>query len=209
MTTQHTEKNYLPKADYGVLSINPIVRTYTTSGSPATWTKPAGLKYVVVECVGGGGGGPSYTGSGTSYAGVGAGAGYSKKLIAASSLGTTETVTTGIGGTANAGTGTGGTGGTSSFGSFLSATGGSGDTSAPGSGTGGDINLTGLTGGGQLYSPYVATVGIPIMYGNAGMIVSGSRSGYGVGGRGRNQGTGVNAENGLDGVVIVTEYYNY
>ena len=42
-------------------STNPVVRTYLNAGSPATWTKPAGLKYVVVEVQGGGGGGGGET----------------------------------------------------------------------------------------------------------------------------------------------------
>src|SRR3990167_7532302 len=38
-------------------SVSPVVRTYLTAGSPATWTKPSGLKYVIVEVQAGGGAG--------------------------------------------------------------------------------------------------------------------------------------------------------
>ena len=111
-------------------SLAPILRKYENSGSPHTWSKPAGLKYVVVEVVGGGGGGggsreatPDQAGNG------GGGGGYSRKIIGVGSLGSTETVTVGIGGAGGAaGGGTGTTGGTTSFGTHCSATGGTGGT---------------------------------------------------------------------------------
>ena len=36
---------------------NPVVQTYLNAASPATWTKPTGLKYVVVEVQAAGGNG--------------------------------------------------------------------------------------------------------------------------------------------------------
>lgn len=139
------------------------VRVYTSND---TWTKPAGIDHVIVEVVGGGGGGGGCT-SATSNAGCGmAGGGgeYAKARIAAASLGSTETVTVGAGGTAGAaGNNAGGTGGTSSFGAHVSAVGGSGGDGntasssfpflgastggAGGSGgSGGDVTIPGSSG---------------------------------------------------------------
>src|SRR5262245_30511484 len=64
------------------------MQVYTTTGN--SWTKPANLAFILVEAQGaGGGGGGSATNVG---AGSGGGAGgYARKVIAASSLGATET----------------------------------------------------------------------------------------------------------------------
>jgi len=194
--------------------IIPIVRTYLNAVSPATWTKPAGLKYVVVEVQAGGGGG------GTSRGGGGGGAGgYSKKLIAVSTLGATETVTIGAGGAAET------FGGNSSFGTHATATGGGGEISdgiggLGGIGSGGDINL----GGGDGASLQLISNDINNDSGSGG---TGGTSHLGGGGKG-----GFNKTNGEDGnvygggggggggfdgeyiggagaagIVIVTEYY--
>lgn len=64
---------------------------YDLAGSPFTWTKQTGLKYVIVEAWGGGGAG----GSGTVSTSGGGGGGYTKKRIEALALGATETVTVG------------------------------------------------------------------------------------------------------------------
>jgi hypothetical protein len=174
---------------------SPIVRTYTSN---ATWTKPTGLKYVIAEVQGGGGNGGARTGSGTAdNAGSGGGAGgYSKKMILASGLGSTETVTVG------------GAGATSSFGSHCSATGGSnGETggsskASAGVGSGGDMNLAGGRGFGA-----TGTDG-------DGDYTSGGEGGYGMfgftygsGGKGSDRSSS-NGEDGKGGIVIVTEYYN-
>lgn len=135
----------------------PVMRVYTAND---TWSKPAGLKYIVVEVVGGGGGGGGLTNI-TNSGGGGGGGGYSKEILSAASLGATEAVTVGAAGTAgtaaNAPTGNGGTGGTSSFGTspFLQATGGvggdGGGNSAQGGGGGvgsnGNLNTVGEDGG--------------------------------------------------------------
>lgn len=193
----------------------PVVRTYLNSGSPHTWTKPTGLKYIIAEVVGGGGGGGGDT---TDVAAGGGGGGYSKKLIAAASLGTTETVTVGAGGvgTYNAET----AGGTTSFGSHLSATGGNpGTTDQPdepgtgGVGSSGDININGASG--DIGS---TTFGISGMGGNsfygvggAGQKAGGAGNpglGYGGGGSGADSGGADTAGGaGTQGICIVTEYY--
>lgn len=121
-----------------------IVRNVYTSGT--TWNKDANLLYAEVE-VQGGGGGSGGTSSASNLGSGGSSGGYARKIIAAASLGSTETVTIGAAGTA------GGAGGTTSFGAHVSATsGGKGLGSGtatpkvsdmPGIGSGGDVNLRG------------------------------------------------------------------
>lgn len=162
---------------------------FTSSG---TWTKDAGLKYVVVEVVGGGGGGGAVSDEG----GGGAG-GYSRKLILASELGATEVVTVGAGGAVDS------SGTASSFGSHCTGNGGGGTNNHNGGGggsaTGGDINFTG--NGGEYGVPSgTGGRGGSSFFGGASAQNSGSpQVNSGSGGRG-----GVA---GASGIVIVTEYY--
>lgn len=121
---------------------NVTVREFTTNG---TWTKPSDLKFIKVELWGGGGGGGSNQSTNSPYASGGGGGAYSEKIIKASDLGATETVTVGAGGAGNtSGDGDGAVGGTSSFGSHVSAYGGGGGEGASASSGGG-----GGGGGGQ------------------------------------------------------------
>lgn len=170
----------------------PQVVTFTSSG---TWTKDAGLKYVVVELVGGGGSGFN------NQDGAGGGAGgYSREVILASALSATETVTVGSGGA----TASAAAGGTTSFGSLLQATGGAAatvgdqeDGGAGGVGSGGDINFTGATG--HVSTSY--NLGDGTNYrgiGGASYLGVGANSGAG----------GNGGSDGEDGIVIVTEYYS-
>lgn len=93
------------------------LQTFSGSG---TWTKPAGGTIAYIRAWGGGGGGTTYS---TPDGGGGGGGGYNELWIPLSSLGATETVTIGGGGT----TGTTGTaGGNSTFGAWLKAWGGGG-----------------------------------------------------------------------------------
>lgn len=109
-------------------TVMPTIQVFT---SDDTWTKPANLKYIVVEVAGGGGGAGGIHHLPTGGAG-GGGGGYSKRIIAASSLGNSVDVIVGNGGSGGNDQGSDGeAGGSSSFGSFCSATGGSG-----GNGTG-------------------------------------------------------------------------
>lgn len=181
--------------------ITPVVRTYLNAASPATWTKPAGLKYVVVQVQAAGANG----GTGTS----GAGGGFSMKLIAAASLGATETVTIGAGGAP---------GGDSSFGSHATATGGNGTTG--GSAADGDVNIRGQDGqDGQTVSHssssstnYFGGDGGDsfLGHGGPGTRNSGTPGSYGGGGGGSGYGSGGGGSSGAgaNGIVIVTEYYS-
>lgn len=100
-------------------------QVFTSSG---TWTKPSGFgakAYVLIECWGGGGGGSRSNALG-GLSGGGGGA-YKYRRILLSSLGATETVTIGAGGTGRTGsTGSGTNGGDTTFGSWVAAYGGSG-----------------------------------------------------------------------------------
>lgn len=149
-------------AEYGVFT-SPYVNTYTSGG---TWTKPAGISYIVVEVQagGGGGGGCSNPGTGAACGGSGgSGGGYAKKLFTASDLSSASslTVTVGSAGTAGSAGSAGGNGGNSSIsGTGITTitanggTGGRGDSSgstgssategyAGGIATGGDVNIRG------------------------------------------------------------------
>ena len=158
LVADSVETTGLKWVDTGIDEIN--INVFTGNG---TWTKPAGLKYIIVEVVGGGGGGGGCDGDvgDTANSGGGGGGGYTLKKILASSLGSTETVTVGTGGAGATGASTGTAGGTSSFGSHCSATGGAGGAGnspsnlvprrglscgAGGVGTGGDVNGAGQTG---------------------------------------------------------------
>jgi hypothetical protein len=200
---------------------SPIVRTYSNSGSPHTWTRPTGLKYVIVEVQAGGGAGGGSNNASDHKDGCGGGAGgYTKKLIAVASLGATETITVGTGGTGVA-NGTGNTGGTSSFGSHCSANGGTGgsltEAGSGGTSTGGDVNIRGGGGGAKVSiagtdDECSGTGGNAFLgYGGKGSRSAGTGEAggnYGGGGGGA-VGSGLNAGGaGGEGIVIVTEYYN-
>tara|TARA_R110000772_G_scaffold3256_3_gene11762 strand:+ start:4026 stop:5651 length:1626 start_codon:yes stop_codon:yes gene_type:complete len=200
---------------------------FTASG---TYTKPAGLKAALVELVSAGGGGSTrYVSGKTTNSGQGGGGGgYSRRLIPASLIGATETVTIGAGGTATK-TGTantgiaGGAGGTTSFGSLVTATGGAGAS-------GGTLPAAGAGGTGT--TTFTDTEGFN-QTGESGSFVSGggeggpsalamSRTGKGAkgtgagsatssiygggGGGGFTSGTN-NAATGSAGIVLVTNYF--
>ncbi len=226
--TPSSTNKYLTQSYNSSATGLPVVRTYLNAGSPAVWSKPAGLKYVVVEVQAAGGGSGGTTSAGQSTAG-GGGGGYSRKLIAVATLGATETVTTGAGGTAGAATGgTGGTGGSSSFGAHATATGGGGGTEAAtggdgGIGSSGDTNIKGQAGadpstapgtkiaGGLGGSAVLGGGGSPAIGAAASTNGSGNTGGvYGGGGGGSYSGSGSDTAGAVGGagIVIVTEYYS-
>lgn len=201
-----------------------VINFYTSS---STWTKPAGLKYIIVEVVGGGGGGGGNT-TNTFGSGGGGGGGYSREIISAATASTTEAVTVGNAGAAGTGVGgAGGTGGTSSFGNtpYLQATGGVGGAADGGGGTATSKGgLGGIGSNGTINTAGGAGTGAGNANEPAG---SGGGSTYGGGGEGRNtNGAGIDGQLcggggggawstggdqtggvGAKGCVIVTEYY--
>lgn len=232
--TPSASNPYLTKAVAATTEIPvPIIRTYTAND---TWTKPAGLKYVIAEVVGGGGGGGGGTNQNESGGG-GGGGGYSREVIPVASLGATEAVTVGAAGAAGASTGgAGGNGGTSSFGTvaFLQATGGTGgDTGgnsaqggAGGVGSNGTLNIEGEDGGGGGGGEIAGTSYFQISgkggnsyYGGGGKAVvtrsTDSKAGiagnnYGGGGSGMamsNASADTAGGAGAAGVVVITEFY--
>ncbi len=156
-----------------------IIREFTANG---TWTKPAGLKRVLISCVGAGGGGGSgrCDNAGTNRFGGGGGGGGAVvwRQVAASDLASSVAVTIGTGGTGGVGVATvltngnaGTAGGDTSFGSIVIAKGGTGG--------GGGTGTTSATGAGGL-SLLSTPIGGP--YAMSGGSGGNGQSGNGTGG---------------------------
>ena len=184
---------------------NYVLNDYT---SPATWTKPTGLKAIKVTVQAGGGNGytsPTIAGKG------GGGGGASIRYIPAPSIPGPVSVTVGS------------TGGTSSFSTYATATGGGnavGPTAPGGSavgaggiGTLGDINFSGTPG--RLNYIVSPTVTISGQGGNSLLGFGGNYlTGPAIGNNGRNFGGGGSGAYGAGpagvgsaGIVIVEEFY--
>lgn len=189
------------------------VQIFTSSG---TWTKPSGVRLLMVEVQGAGGSG-SNGGAGNASNKNGASGGYVKKLIDVSSI-ASATITIGTGGAASSST-TGNAGGDSVWSdgtNTLTAGGGGGPPSTAyyggvgGTATGGDLNIAGQNGG-----AYARRSGGNSQFGYGGVYgasaASGSNQdtsgippvGYGSGSVGVYNGT---TAAGAPGIVIVTEY---
>jgi hypothetical protein len=215
----------------GISGAAQTVEVFTSSG---TYTKPSGLVAVKVTVVAGGGGGAFLNNTSVNTGGGGGGGGgTSIRIIPAATLGATETVTVGAGGTPNA------TGGTSSFGTLSTATGGAtggsstGLTSSTGGndgglggvGSSGDLNLHGEVGGmGHVFTTSGANNSVGGNGGNStmgggalgvfGLGTNGANGrdavGYGGGGSGkrsRNTSTSYSGGSGFAGVVVVEEMF--
>lgn len=196
----------------GVVESNKTIGTgYINKG--AVYTKPAGLKYITIEQVGAGGGSGGAQDNNDQNGSSGAGAGgYSTKLIAAASLGTTENYVVGYGGSAGTSTTNGTGGGRTLFGSILTSNGGGGspfDVDVPGTGgtsSGGDININGASGI-QAYTGTTSSADLEVVPGLGGITKFGM-GGYGCGAN------GIHVNNasssglaGKNGVIILTEYF--
>ncbi len=194
-----------------------------TSGTAATYTTPAGITSLLVECLGGGGGGGGSVsaGAGTWGAGAGGGAGgYARKFITGAAASYTYTV--GANGTGSSvGNNPGGNGTASTF-STISAGGGNGGTGGPstvafgsdstggagGTCSGGDVNFSGRAGqngvvfgatlaiGGQGASSFYGP-GVNNVYASTGVSSGGSSASANTGGGG--SGGALNALNTTNG----------
>ena len=134
-------------------------QVFTSTG---TYTPTTGMKYCQIICIGGGGAGggaPTTTASNTSC-GSGGGAGeYAVGIFAAATIGVSQAVTIGAGGTGVSGA-NGNNGGTTSVGSLITANGGTGGLASTSAsllvtavgqaggtgGTGGDYRCDGANG---------------------------------------------------------------
>jgi hypothetical protein len=161
----------------GIGTVNFLVYTSST-----TYTPTSGMKYVIVEGVGGGGGGGGTAGFGGGAGG--AGGGYFKMKLTAAQVGASQTVTIGAAGSAGAsGGGTGGSGGTTSFGSYGTGTGGAGGAFS------GNNNQSARTTGGTGSSTVTAVLingqqGGPGGQNQSSVAGPGGNSGLGCGGQG-------------------------
>lgn len=195
--------------------------------SSLTWTKPSGLLYAKVQAQGaGGGGGGADTDASPGIGAAGSAGGYCEKIISASSLGSTESIFVGCGGTYGdtASTATAGKNGQdTTFGSILTAGGGIGGPttasyqSAGGTATGGDVNIPGGPSKRVDVNTLVVTQPGDSFLGFGGMVASSVQgevagSGYGYGGAGCNENSttsiGSTRNNGGNGILIITEYYS-
>jgi hypothetical protein len=209
-------------------------QVFTTTG---TYTPTAGMAYCQIICVGGGGaaGGAAAT-DGTHVAfGGGGGAGeVGVGAFSAASIGVSQTVTIGAGGTGASGA-AGGNGVTSSVGVLLNAFGGSGGNTfstpaangTPGGaggtgGTGGDYHIPGGRGffGWGSASPMLIYAGNGAngqfgegaeggFLGFTGSVAGKNALGFGAGGSGATNSTSEGAQpggNGSGGIVIVQEF---
>ena len=211
--------------------------TYLTSGTAATYTTPANVRAIYVECVGGGAGGGGVDGQGAGTgagAGGGSGAGCVAKLITSPSA--TYTYTIGAGGAGGASgvnngvdggnttftdgtitlTGSGGNGG---LGLQASATNANYQGAAGGDGSGGDIVIGGQRGGARTrgnFAQYFGGFGGGSIFGQGNGGAGGTNAAgeaavrYGCGGGGGGtDGTTSNYAGGagFQGVIRITEYY--
>ena len=193
-------------------------QVYTSS---TTWTKPSGITFVKVVCIGGGGGGGGGEGAAAAtlrMGGSGGGGGaIAEKVMRASDVSANVSVTVGDGGAGGAGGSsaagsTGVVGGNSSFGSYLTVYGGGrgapGDTAAVAGGGGGGTGGVGDNGGasnttGGVPATTAATAGIAGQGGGSSTTGTGASAefGGGSGGEATSAGTcqGQNAGSSLFG----------
>ena len=199
---------------YGTVNTSSGVRSMQVWTSNGTWTRPSGVKTIMITCTGAGGGGSGHCESG------GAG-GTSQRQLDVTNISSVSVTVGNPGGGTNY-SGCGGGGNTSSFGSYCSASGGYGANCRQqhaggigGNGSGGSLNIYG--GGGNGHGSHYS-------YGNhaagasywGGTQPSSHRQGnyshrhqnhcaWGAGGNGAQHGN--RGARGRQGVVVVHEFY--
>lgn len=211
-------------------SLSIVHQAFTANG---TYTPTSGMVYCIIECVGGGGasgGAPATGATQVSCGSGGAGGEYARGVYSAATIGASQTVTIGAGGTGASGT-TGGNGGTTSVGAVITAAGGTGGAVAGPAAAISSGYVAGGTGGsgGDLYIPGGIGQGSSASFGTfffpgdggstpfgmgpsgeAGAASSGiAGTGYGSGPSGQvnNQSTAAQTGvNGKAGYVLVTEF---
>jgi hypothetical protein len=174
-------------AAFNSVLLSAMQKVFNASG---TFTKPGVGTFADIEAWGGGGSG----GRGAADTGGGGGGGYNKRRIPLSSVGATETVTIGAGGTAQAANADGATGGNTTFGALLTAYGGGGgDNAGNGGGGGGGLLSAGTiptaAGGGLPGTPFFfnSALSVQSQGGDAAVGQAGIETGGG-GGDGANAG---------------------
>lgn len=125
-----------------------VYQVFSASG---TYTPTSGMKYCIVECIGGGGGGGGIAVTSTTIcaaAGGGGGGAYSRNIFSSATIGSSQTVTIGAGGTAGStAPGAGGSGGTTTLGALATAAGGGGGVPSTGAAGGFSLGVAGGVGG--------------------------------------------------------------
>lgn len=208
------------------------VQEFTSSG---TYVPSTGMLYATMEAWGGGGGGGGNGGSssGVACSGGGGAGSYSRKTVAAATIGASQIVTIGaLGAGGTAGTNNGSNGGDTSVGAICIGKGGGGGGGASAAGTAGggaggvagtgDLTGTGQTGGWATSfingpatavgagggSTSIGSGGAPA-FASGVTTVGNAATGFGSGGGGAissaNVGTAAGG-NGALGFVIITEY---
>lgn len=137
-------------------SIN--IQEFSVNGT-YTYTPTAGMAYCIIEALGAGGGGGGTASSASTYLSSGGGGGsgcYARAVFSSATIGPSQTVTVGAGGSGGAaGNNNGTAGGNSSVGSLISAQGGfpgGGSAGTAGAiGTAGNPGSIGGSSGGQTY----------------------------------------------------------
>ncbi len=246
VTETYSPTNYTPSAatvEGNLIGINTALGVVLAGGitkvtqqiftSSGTYTPTTGMVYADIEVVGGGGGGGGVAGAAASAGGGGGGGGggYSRGVLSATTIGSSQPITIGAAGNGGTGLSNNGTNGTESkFGTAIigadGGNGGHGVTALPSGGVlgtggfggvslGGSININGndggdgwglvtlAIGGSGGGNPLAAT--IQSVSGNGG---GGSGENYGGGGQGATSfnGTSYAGGPGASGVVLITEY---
>ena len=213
-----------------------INQVFVYTGGSQTYTPTTNMKYCQIEVVSGGGGGGGWSSSGISVVragGGGGGGGYARGIFTAATIGASQIVTINNGGVGSTTVNVaGGTGGSVSVGALISATGGIGgiggttyntmNGGAGGAGTGGSFQTTGTPGMNGLFvgtslaysgnggSSFFGGGAIGLTFVTPGNVLPGNNAlSYGGGGGGGCvlvTSAASAGGNGMNGIVIITEY---